>query len=244
MSDNAEALRYMEAIDLAGYLSCVAATLIAYETAITFDREVKAIWKQKITAASVIFLLNRYVPLVVNLLYSPYPQHPSNTQKVGLLSIIGIISKHVTVSRVTIISRSCLIISDLLVIGITWKATLSSSRTLNGMVHTTSISSILFRDGMMYFSVLFILNVIHLTFSLISVSTELYGTSSVFVLIEPITAVLISRFILDLQEANNGSSRHGESASAVTTVMFERVVGSLASSLPALTKELANKLLD
>ena len=54
------------------------------------------------------------------------------------------------VLTVTIISRSCLIFSDLLVIGITWKATLSSSRTLNGMVHTTSVSSILFRDGQCY----------------------------------------------------------------------------------------------
>lgn len=52
-----------------------------------------------------------------------------------------------------------------------------------------------------------------------------------------ITAILISRFLIDLQEANNGK-HHQHSLSSVqlgqiATLDFNRVVGSLSSSLAA-----------
>ncbi|KAI0767660.1 hypothetical protein C8Q74DRAFT_1203629 [Fomes fomentarius] len=48
---------------------------------------------------------------------------------------------------VAIISRVCLIASDLLVMCITWKATYKTSREMRVLGQGTSLSSILFRNG-------------------------------------------------------------------------------------------------
>ncbi len=48
---------------------------------------------------------------------------------------------------VTIVSRTCLITSDLLVLAITWMATYKNSREMKLLGQSTSLSSILFRDG-------------------------------------------------------------------------------------------------
>lgn len=47
-----------------------------------------------------------------------------------------------------------------------------------------------------------------------------------------ITSVLISRFLIDLQEANN-SAMHQSALSTMRSLNFDRVIGALASSLPA-----------
>ena len=47
-----------------------------------------------------------------------------------------------------------------------------------------------------------------------------------------ITAILISRFLIDLQEANIGAAQQ-QSLASVGSLNFNRVIGSLASSLPA-----------
>ncbi|KAI0712727.1 hypothetical protein C8T65DRAFT_646740 [Cerioporus squamosus] len=105
-----------------------------------------------------------------------------------------------------------------------------------------SLSDILFCDGTIYFVVLFMLNVLHLVFSLTAVSCPVVasyrsahddthnflqqvladsGGSYLSVFTSPVTAILVSRFLLELQEANQTvvrldpddplhSSRHSE----------------------------------
>ena len=46
--------------------------LLAYEYMITFDREVNLFWRQKITMASILFGINRYLPLAVTIINLPY----------------------------------------------------------------------------------------------------------------------------------------------------------------------------
>lgn len=41
---------------------------LTYEILITFDREVALVWRRKFTGASVLFFLNRYLPILVNVL--------------------------------------------------------------------------------------------------------------------------------------------------------------------------------
>ena len=63
------------------------AGLIMYEFTITFNKEVGLFWKRKITLSSVLFLLNRYLPLIVNMIYAPWPLSLSpKTQEVGDVS--------------------------------------------------------------------------------------------------------------------------------------------------------------
>ena len=45
--------------------------LLAYEYLITFDREVSLFWVQKITMASVLFMVNRYIALCTGMIGLP-----------------------------------------------------------------------------------------------------------------------------------------------------------------------------
>ncbi|KAI0695105.1 hypothetical protein C8T65DRAFT_744136 [Cerioporus squamosus] len=76
---------------------------------------------------------------------------------------------------------------------------LSSRGALKGIQQSKrlSLSDILFRDGTIYFIVLFILNALHLTISLAGSD----GGSNVTIFTGPFTAILVSRFLLKLQEA-------------------------------------------
>ncbi|KAI0758252.1 hypothetical protein C8Q74DRAFT_1209988, partial [Fomes fomentarius] len=53
--------------------------LLAYEYMITFDRETKFFWKRSITGSSVLFIVNRYLPLVIVVLHMPFPD-PTTTK--------------------------------------------------------------------------------------------------------------------------------------------------------------------
>ncbi|KAI0758076.1 hypothetical protein C8Q74DRAFT_1390362 [Fomes fomentarius] len=97
---------------------------------------------------------------------------------------------------VLMLSRVGLIASDLLVMAITWATTYASSKEMRELGQKISLSRILLRDGARH-STLMVMNTLHLSFSLLSVSTtQLDPTSS------SITAILVSRFLIDLQEAN------------------------------------------
>lgn len=53
------------------------AVLFCYEYAITFDEEVRCVWKRRISGASILFVLNRYVMLLASLAsivkFIPFP---------------------------------------------------------------------------------------------------------------------------------------------------------------------------
>ncbi|RPD73352.1 hypothetical protein L226DRAFT_561383 [Lentinus tigrinus ALCF2SS1-7] len=88
-----------------------------------------------------------------------------------------------------------------LLIYITW-TNLSSRDVLRGLRQSKRLplSDILLRDGTIYFLVMFILNVLHLTFSATALVSGIKG-SYITVFTSPITAILVSRFLLELQEA-------------------------------------------
>ncbi|RPD59021.1 hypothetical protein L226DRAFT_572371 [Lentinus tigrinus ALCF2SS1-7] len=118
-------------------------------------------------------------------------------------------------SAVTIVSRAPLIAADILLIFITWTK-LSSRDVLKGIRGSgrLSLSDIILRDGTIYFIVLSLLNILHLTLSLLSAhnitrQATINGTGSSFVTLftAPITAILMSRFLLQLQEANQAVIR-------------------------------------
>ncbi|RPD68564.1 hypothetical protein L226DRAFT_517034 [Lentinus tigrinus ALCF2SS1-7] len=147
--------------------------------------------------------------------------------------------------RVTIASRTPMIISDLILIGVTW-------RRLRGPVNlirpsTAGLTAVLLRDGMVYFLVIFTLNALHLGFTLASISVGSSDfISNVTVFTFPLTGILVSRFLLDLQHANQAAElnlgshimeSHPDTATAhaKSTLVFERVfIGSIGSSLNAI----------
>ncbi|TFK79705.1 hypothetical protein K466DRAFT_415623 [Polyporus arcularius HHB13444] len=133
-------------------------------------------------------------PVGANLAQYGYPLAGENFPPFGCLQT-GDIGPGTTTKFVIIISRVPLIVADVLLIYITWTK-------LGSRVHTRlSLSDILLRDGIKYFVVLFIMNVLHLVLSVTAVAGDLEG-SYVTEFTAPITAILISRFLLELQEAN------------------------------------------
>ncbi|KAI0730620.1 hypothetical protein C8Q76DRAFT_792771 [Earliella scabrosa] len=143
-----------------------------------------------------------------------------------------------TASSLVLIARTCLIAADILLILITWYYLPRRDITKILGQGALSFGNIVLRDGTIYFLILLIMNTLHIVFSFTSTSEMTYFT-------EPVTAVLVSRFLLHLQEMNqrsikldNGASQDhdptfGESgAGDLKSMTFARVVGSLGTTIP------------
>ncbi|TFK83873.1 hypothetical protein K466DRAFT_602488 [Polyporus arcularius HHB13444] len=106
---------------------------------------------------------------------------------------------------VVMISRIPLTIADIMLIYITWKQLNGWDALMNvRQSKRLSLSDILFRGGTIYFIVLFIMNVLHLAFSVTEIAGSGEGGESLLPQFTgPITAVLMSRFLLELQEVND-----------------------------------------
>ncbi|KAI0738622.1 alcohol acetyltransferase-domain-containing protein [Daedaleopsis nitida] len=101
-----------------------------------------------------------------------------------------------------ITTRACIITGDAILVGITWM-TLAKRHPVAQMSSRASrwtLSSVLLRDGVAYFIILLILNVLHLTFTISSVFGHLLSNISLFT--DEVIGVLVSRFLLDLQAAS------------------------------------------
>ncbi|KAI0750306.1 hypothetical protein C8Q80DRAFT_1353562 [Daedaleopsis nitida] len=143
---------------------------------------------------------------------------------------------------VSIISRTCLMAADILLVYITWKNLRrrgSSLSELNGIA-TKTFTGVLLRDGTIYFAVLFTLNALHLTLTLLSeLDISLENISIVTFFTDPfvasLTMILVSRFLLDLQAAERkavgltSSTNLYSTRSYKSSLVFERVVGSIGS---------------
>ncbi|KAI0765624.1 hypothetical protein BD413DRAFT_163471 [Trametes elegans] len=125
--------------------------------------------------------------------------------------------------------------SDILVIIVTWFATYRTTRiSAEFKLHSgRSFAHTLQRNGTLYFAALLVLNTLHLTFTLCSFATDsLQSISYVTHFSEPITAILVSRFLLDLQGVNQGLAGGVESTLAtVGNVTFARIVAPIGSAL-------------
>ncbi|TFK82230.1 hypothetical protein K466DRAFT_603848 [Polyporus arcularius HHB13444] len=107
---------------------------------------------------------------------------------------------------VTIVSRASLIAADTILIYITW----TKLRGWDGLTDIKrskrlTLSDVLFRGGTVYFVILFIMPILHLVLSITAVAGEnsAGGFSVITSFTAPITAILISRFLLKLQETNH-----------------------------------------
>ncbi|KAI0722602.1 hypothetical protein C8Q76DRAFT_691336 [Earliella scabrosa] len=236
------------------YMNAVSGALLAYEYLITFDREVSLFWVQKITMASVLFMVNRYIALCAGMIglpievtSQPHSGHLSCREAFNYIDAVFEISQYIPWAETTlrravlsqssrwifytmaIVSRSTLVSADLLVLAITWKATFKASRDdIRAFGQRTSLSAILFRDGGM---------VKPLPKDSEFRRFEVYITQLGRILtsrniMDSLTAILMSRFLIDLQEANNAILHQG-SITSMGTSAFNRFIGSLGTPLPA-----------
>ncbi|KAI0653586.1 hypothetical protein C8Q70DRAFT_1035010 [Cubamyces menziesii] len=142
----------------------------------------------------------------------------------------------------TIACRSALIAADVLVMAVTWHTTSKMDRLTLQVGRWPSFAHTLFRDDLAQgmSSVMLVLNVLHLTFTVCQLYTDgLFPISYVTIFTEPLTSILISRFLLNLQEVHRDLGHGATDATSHSdtiqqgTVHFARVIGSLGSSLAA-----------
>ncbi|OJT01621.1 hypothetical protein TRAPUB_7925 [Trametes pubescens] len=128
-------------------------------------------------------------------------------------------------------SRASLIVADLIIMGVTWSVTHAHHRqcgVLRVYGAKKTITSVMYKNGGIYFILLTSLNSLHLLFSMRSMALANVATdraSFIVRFIEPLTVILITHFLIELQEASTGASTsasEGEDAASVGTLCFVR----------------------
>ncbi|KAM5541392.1 hypothetical protein V8D89_004946 [Ganoderma adspersum] len=176
------------------------------------------------------------MPVVVNLIAVHYGVNGENVPFAGCVEV-DLMSPTLG-KRLTIASRVGLIAADSLLILITWFSLSRNGTKLGLTFRTATLAEVLLRDGTIYFVVLVVLNVLHLAFSLISVAVPaLEITSDMTAFTDPLTAILVQRFLIHLQSANHraldlDSSQMGTAVQQSKSLVFNRVMGSLGGSIP------------
>ncbi|KAH9889400.1 hypothetical protein C8Q73DRAFT_707436 [Cubamyces lactineus] len=132
----------------------------------------------------------------------------------------------------TIASRTCLIVGDLIVLAVTWQSTFNIARAARMARMRVSLTYSLLTDGTLYFVCLLILNVVNIVVNVVD------NTSAVSAFQDPITSILVSRFLLNLRDVHDaGDTRpsfvqsRSEGATHAATVQFAEFVRPMGAEL-------------
>ncbi|KAI0645162.1 hypothetical protein C8Q79DRAFT_755391 [Trametes meyenii] len=218
--------------------------LLAFEYAITLDREVRLVWGRKVSGATVLFILNRFSCNVVGYMvlvgnggppfiwaaFSTLRGYALSGRKwwIGLL-ILALFIPDIVLTVVyysklkpavlpppfncvlssntpestwihfVIAGRICLIVGDLLVLIITWHSTYAIRRAAHDGQLRMSLTNAILKDGTLYFACLLILNVANIIVNAVP------NSSAVSAFQDPITSILVSRFLLNLRDTSGGA---------------------------------------
>ncbi|KAH9917901.1 uncharacterized protein BXZ73DRAFT_105421 [Epithele typhae] len=300
-----EIVAEVAASTVSNYIALSIMTFLAFEWLITVGDEVNLFWTKKKTVATVLFILNRYTPILYMAssfsganawtdsscnasvltsimldalqyipwaLFSALRVHATTEKRwdvaifVALLSLAplaegmvhmtfihgeiipgwgcgGIDTESPALSAIctlSIVSRTSLMLSDLVVVASAWAMTYRTGGLPDMKALTVpSFCARFLVNGSIYFVVLLALNATHLALSLLSVARtgqSAAGPTPSYVVsfTEPITAMLVSRFMLDLQRVKERScgAQYGESfATEFAGGENVNVLGSLGSTL-------------
>ncbi|KAI0670866.1 hypothetical protein C8Q78DRAFT_1078825 [Trametes maxima] len=119
----------------------------------------------------------------------------------------GILARLANSSAVPIVSRTSLIVADSTVIVVTVVRTLTGGMRVRAGWPGRSVrtvADVLLYDGIMYFAVLLFFSILQVVLNRISVSISINEASYIPAISEPLTAILLSRLLLDLQAASQG----------------------------------------
>ncbi|TBU22461.1 hypothetical protein BD311DRAFT_676052, partial [Dichomitus squalens] len=188
--------------------------------------------RKSVLLASIAFLLAA-VPVGTNFAVFAYGLTGENIFPYGCTAIDET-PLHVA-KMFTAVTRACAIAADCLAAGITWFS-LSRRYDFRHAGETKgTLTSVLLVDGECNI-ILAVLNVLHVTFTLLSFDIPALQSSSVISnFVTPVSSMLLSRFLLHLQAANlravNGGSSQASTAAYDGSIFFERVVGSMGASI-------------
>ncbi|KAH9851988.1 hypothetical protein C2E23DRAFT_828545 [Lenzites betulinus] len=143
-----------------------------------------------------------------------------------------------SITRVQV-EMTCLILADTIAVVVTVVQTrkavgVSSSGRSLGHVLLYDVGAVITTDAIS--SALLCFSILDLALSVIALITPHHSGTYVTALTDPLTAILVSRFLLDLQAANTlsvGSNSRDALDGEEGTLIFAGVIGSLGASLPA-----------
>ncbi|KAL1937310.1 hypothetical protein VTO73DRAFT_13874 [Trametes versicolor] len=226
------------------HCSTAIAIVMMWHYLLTLDKEVAYFWKRKPTGACALFFANRYLTLIVVIYNTPW-WDLSNTY-IPLVSIaLEMGSMLIDVLLVDIISRVPLMIADSIVIVVTRFVTRFHRRKTPPRVFGTrrTITSVLYKYGGIHFLLITIYNALRLLESLLLLTLDNTATDRAHKITgfvgPPLAGILMSYFLIALQEALPGEPAEGYdsgSASSVGTLCFVRAdVDSWAAPEPTRT---------
>ncbi|KAI0675498.1 hypothetical protein C8Q78DRAFT_963789 [Trametes maxima] len=213
MSATAEDIALFESFFINNCCGVVIPALLVYEYLITFDHEVDLFWRPRFTGASVLFLLNRYLPLITIILELCQMLRMSDRVSTGHCNAFVILTGVVSVLqyvpwaafsalRVFALSGhhwalSVLVLSlssvPIIINYVRYRWLKSLNDPIFGCRTELTLSLELAQK------LLLLMNVLHLTFAMLSVNQAFVKVSYVTIFTEPLTAVLVSRFLFNLQ---------------------------------------------
>ncbi|KAJ3552740.1 hypothetical protein NM688_g3994 [Phlebia brevispora] len=218
---------------------CVTATvaLAAYEYMITFQHEYEFLSQRRWTAATWLFVANRYM-LLASTLTKTIPtgaQSADSLSPTGTASLLGITltiqysARHVfrpfrfppqchTIGLIGILTT---IISDIAAIVVTWLKTFQHVRRAASVGIGAGLGATLIQYGTLYFCVVLVVNILPLvTFLTPSLNLFTDGMTN-FMTILP--NILISRFLINLRQVDMQGSNDTIDCSRFSTTLNFRV---------------------
>lgn len=115
-----------------------------------------------------------------------------------------------TSNAMVIISRTSIVVSDILVVGATWYYISHTSSVKTQLVREVwdarpNLTTVMFRDGTLYFLVISLLNILDLIMNTVTLNGNI-GTLNITNLITAMSSILISRFLICIREAAERST--------------------------------------
>ncbi|KAI0331799.1 hypothetical protein GY45DRAFT_1433703 [Cubamyces sp. BRFM 1775] len=204
--------------------------IVYFIVAIFSTLRVYAIWNKDWRPALAVLLVGLCVPVANMYHYIPSVPGAFTWPLYGCGEATPL--SDVQLAEFAIVIHSCAIAADLLVLILTWVKTYQIKKLASILEADASFSTLILRDGSLYFGALLVLNVVDL---IILQSNVLFDPLPVF--IDVLTCILISRFMLNLRQiAGRGSDLPSASqlqaTSRFSSAWFSPdVVGDLGASL-------------
>ncbi|CDO71052.1 hypothetical protein BN946_scf184844.g56 [Trametes cinnabarina] len=234
--ENQELITALHLFTTSNMCEIVGITLLAYDHLLTLSGEIHFVWDRKFSGATVVFMLNRYVNLFSKIVL-PISTFwwPSQTNKYHYIRSVPATLPYpfLELAINAVLSLQAAIAVDLLVLVLTWMKTYEIQKLASGLRSNATFSTLILRDGTLYFGTMLALNVADL---IVLRSNVLFDPLPVF--IDVFTCILISRFMLNLRQVsergtgNLSTALSTDAMSPGSTVHFaSNLVGDLGSPL-------------
>ncbi|KAI0780882.1 hypothetical protein BD413DRAFT_675446 [Trametes elegans] len=129
-------------------------------------------------------------------------------------------------------SRGSLILADLLAVIVTWRETYETSQRVEEAYSRPSLSKVMLSRGIDYFCSLAILNILDVILTVLGIQSDAASNLNyVTIFLDPISAILVCRFLLDLRGVSKKLA--GGSSGTVSSLDFGGVGSQIPPSNPS-----------